>query len=73
MAAIITTVVRSAAPKSRKVATAIAEVMWRWKNASALLSKELFEERSLAFSDDLTAMGFSLKWRINVFNPAIAG
>ena len=73
MAAILTTLARSAAPESSKVSTATAEVIRRWKNTSTLLSKEEFERITLDYSDDLSAMGFSTKWKRNVFMSALCG
>ena len=73
MAAVITTLARSAAPESSKVATAVAKVLKRWKNSSTDLSKKEFEEVSLDYSDDLSAMGFNFKWRANIFRSAVTG
>ena len=47
MAAKLTTLARSAAPERSKVATAVAEVLRRWKNTSTLISRREFEEVSL--------------------------
>ena len=65
MAAKLTTLSRSAAPESSKVSTATAEVLRRWKNTSVNLTKQTFEEITLDYSDDLSAKGFSTKWKRN--------
>ena len=55
------------------MSTATAEVIRRWKNTSTLLSRRTFEEITLDYSDDLTAMGFSEKWRRNILSVALEG
>ena len=64
---------RSAVPEGTKVSTAMAELMRRWKTTSVHLKTEEVEKTMKKYMDNLTAMGYSHEWRMNVVRSAIIG
>ena len=64
---------RSAQPEQMKVTTAVEELLRRWRNTSMFIAAEEVEEITKSYMDDLTGMGYSLKWRLNVVRSALVG
>ena len=64
---------RSAMPEGVKVATAVQEVMRRWKNTSMALGKATWEGITVAYMDRLAAMGYGVPWRAKILEKALIG
>ena len=73
MARNITILERSAMPNRSKVATFTSEIIRRLKCTSTNVSKEGFETILIEYMDNLTAMGYSEKWRAEVLLAAMRG
>ena len=64
---------RSAVPEKTKVTTATDEILRRWRNTCANLDREVFEEITREFMDDLNGMGYPKQWRMNALEAALNG
>ena len=66
MARKITILERSAMPNRSKVVTFTAVIIRRLKCTKTAVSKESFETILIEYMDNITAMGYSKKWREEV-------
>ena len=64
---------RSAVPEQTKVATAVAEILRRWKTTSCQLGTQAFEDITRTYMDNLCAMGYGQAWREMVLQSALTG
>ena len=56
-----------------EVTTATDEILRRWRNTCANLNREVFEEITREFMDDLNGMGYPKQWRMNALEAALNG
>ena len=64
---------RSAITEKCKVSTAVQEYKRRWKNTSQYLPRQVYEEITQAYSDELQGMGYSVPWREEVIKSCLRG
>ena len=69
----MTILCRSAQPEGMKVSTMSAEIRRRMKTTCEENSQEVHEEILREFMDDLSAMGYPMKWRKKVLESSIRG
>merc|ERR1712176_472173 len=64
---------RSAVPEGVKVATAVQEVLRRWKTTSTYCSRGSYETITIEYMDMLAANGYPEAWRRKILEKALIG
>ena len=60
-------------PEGVKVATAVAEVIRRWKTTSTLCDRETFKKITCDYMDLLAGNGYTTQWREKILRKALMG